>query len=184
MLTSLFCLFVVTEETKFCGFLKRHALRCVCACACAREKPIKVWTNQIEVTKKKKFFLEPKETRYLDLSFHNKTRKKEKAITGFWQEVFCVTKGAPQCLKITEKVSHSTLRAKRAKVTFWVDKSSLKMAKLKKFKCDILSNFQTLCGLLLVFCNAFHAAWSTLACFFNAWSFFNFKAFIYDHFNL
>ena len=55
MLTSLFCLFVVTEETKFCGFLKRHALRCLCACACAREKPIKVWTNQIEVTKKKLF---------------------------------------------------------------------------------------------------------------------------------
>ena len=33
-----------------------------------------------------------------------------------------------RCMKITKK-SHSTLRAKRAKFTFWVDKSLLKMPK-------------------------------------------------------
>ena len=37
-----------------------------------------------------------------------------------------------QCLKITKK-SHSTLRAKRATFTFWVDKSSSKMPKLVNF---------------------------------------------------
>ena len=81
----------------------------------------------------------------------------------------------------SQKKSHSTLRAKRATFTFWVDKSCLKMPKMvhfgeflktsslrsnsvtrqvsfyrtkknwwkmpkfKKFKCDILSNFQTMC---------------------------------------
>ena len=35
--------------------------------------------------------------------------------------------------EILLKMSHSTLRAKRAKVTFWVDKSSLKMAKIVNF---------------------------------------------------
>ena len=73
----------------------------------------------------------------------------------------------------SQKKSHSTWRAKRATFTFWVDKSSLKMPKivyfgeiygqtvlpdwsiligqklvempkLKKFKCDIFGNFQTL----------------------------------------
>ena len=77
-----------------------------------------------------------------------------------------------------QKKSHSTLRAKRAKFTIWVDKSSLKMPQngqfwrfyvnlklavkqcyqtghfltdknwweMTKFKCDILSNFQTMCS--------------------------------------
>ena len=47
-----------------------------------------------------------------------------------------------------KKNSHSTLRAKRATFTFWVDK--IKMPKMVNFfkpencwKCDILSNFQT-----------------------------------------
>ena len=78
----------------------------------------------------------------------------------------------------SQKKYYSTLRAKRATVTFWVDKSYLKMpkmvnlasfwkteacgqtvlpdrsvltgqklvenAKIQKFKCDILSNFQTM----------------------------------------
>ena len=38
-----------------------------------------------------------------------------------------------RCLKITEKKSHSTLRAKRASFTFWVDKSWLKMPKMVHF---------------------------------------------------
>ena len=82
----------------------------------------------------------------------------------------------PQWLKITGKVAFKIKRAKRAKLTFWVDKSWLKMPKMvhsglktwsllsnslswqvifeidkkdwwkmQKFKCDILSNFQTMC---------------------------------------
>ena len=50
-----------------------------------------------------------------------------------------------------QKKSYSKFRAKRAKFTFWVGKSSLKMPKkgqfwrlFEKFKCDIFSNFQTL----------------------------------------
>ena len=78
------------------------------------------------------------------------------------------------CVWKSQKKSHSTLRAKRATFTFWVDKSSLKMskwsfwkseaynqpvlpdrlilirqklvgnAKIVKFKCNILSILQTL----------------------------------------
>ena len=44
-----------------------------------------------------------------------------------------------KCLKITKK-SHSTLRAKRAKFTFWVDKSSFKMPK----KCLFWRFFENL----------------------------------------
>ena len=57
----------------------------------------------------------------------------------------------------SQKMSHSTLRAKRATFTFWLDKSSLKMpkigqfdeflvenAKMNKFKLDILGDFQTM----------------------------------------
>ena len=42
-----------------------------------------------------------------------------------------------QCLKITQK-SHSTMRAKRATFTFWVNKSELKNTK----KWSILTSFQ------------------------------------------
>ena len=47
-----------------------------------------------------------------------------------------------QWLKIPKK-SHSTLRAKRAMFTFWVDKSSLKMPKIVNF-CEFLKN--EICG--------------------------------------
>ena len=46
----------------------------------------------------------------------------------FWWNFFLKT----WCLKITKK-SHSTLQAKRAMFTFWVDKSSLKMPKMVNF---------------------------------------------------
>ena len=48
---------------------------------------------------------------------------------------------ATQCLKITKK-SHSTLQAKRATFTFWVDNSSLKNAKNGQW--DILGRFHLL----------------------------------------
>ena len=48
----------------------------------------------------------------------------------------------------SQKKSHSTLRAKRAMFTFWVDKSSSKMPKMSILasfqKCDFLGDFQTL----------------------------------------
>ena len=78
----------------------------------------------------------------------------------------------------SQKKSHSTLRAKQAMITFWMDKSKLKMpkivhfdeflktvlpdrsvligqklvenAKIQKFKCDILSNFETFWGIFRV----------------------------------
>ena len=48
----------------------------------------------------------------------------------------------------SQKKSYSTLRAKRATFTFWMDKSSLKSPKNRQFgnfKWDILGDFQTLC---------------------------------------
>ena len=56
-----------------------------------------------------------------------------------------------RCLKITEKVSFLTLRAKRAtftcqflKLTVLKSQKLMENAKIRKFKCDFFGNFQTL----------------------------------------
>ena len=55
----------------------------------------------------------------------------------------------------SQKKSHSTLRAKRATFTFWVEKSSSKLPKMVNFgdfsetwKCDFFGDFQPLCTYL------------------------------------
>ena len=51
-----------------------------------------------------------------------------------------------RCLKITKK-SHSILRAKWVMFIFLKGQKLVENAKIWKFKCDILSNFQTMCFL-------------------------------------
>ena len=51
----------------------------------------------------------------------------------------------------SQKKSYSTLRAKRATFTFWsllIWQKMVENVKIQNFKCDILSNFQTMCNLL------------------------------------
>ena len=141
MLTSLFCLFVVTEETKFCGFLKRHALRCVCACACAREKPIKVWTNQIEVTKKKLFRTEG-DTLFRSFFSQQNEKKRESNYRLLTRSILCYKR----CSTVFENHRKSLTfniasEASKGYILSW--QKFIKNGKIKKFKCDILSDFQT-----------------------------------------
>ena len=54
-----------------------------------------------------------------------------------------------RCLKIAEKVSLHNI-ASEASYVYFLDRSSLKMPKMvnlarTNFKCDILSDFQTMC---------------------------------------
>ena len=58
-------------------------------------------------------------------------------ISSFWQGTFATTVDSRfsenHGVWKSQKKSHSTLRAKRAMFTFWVDKSSLKMPKIVNF---------------------------------------------------
>ena len=57
-----------------------------------------------------------------------------------------------QCLKITEKVAFNIAsEASYVYMSFLIGQKLVENAKIQKFKCDFLSDFQTLCFLFITY---------------------------------